>query len=459
MDMRSVVFILLMVSGALSARAQEHLNKSSSLFRFVRTEQVTPDANFLIGGFVKVGYVPFTGKLVANFGTRFSKPFEGSWKGHAFKEYNLDMQPTGRSGALNDEIGDSGGLIVDNSFFDVSQHREGDSAGWRIIKYDAVTWTKIVDIFFALDRPRENDGDQMVTFVNGQLDISSQYTSYGGPPPPDMGGDTHHQFFSLDLEFRNRRILSDVPHINGSSMIFVDGFYYFVAASAFSGDLIMMKYDADWHYLGMKELIKQAHWSMGIAFNGQLFFVSYLDTRQNTEPGFFPYYPNVHLAAFDRNWNLREDIAVTGYAPRDSMFTGRPSLLIHGNRLYVSYDVVPLPEDLTRIEGFVSMYEIAPFTHSDEGSGILPENNQLEQNYPNPVISSTQISFAITKRQMVTLKLFDLFGREVSCWLNEIRVPGRHSMTVKLDGLPGGFYFYKLEAGSFTATRKLILLD
>jgi len=42
----------------------------------------------------------------------------------------------------------------------------------------------------------------------------------------------------------------------------------------------MMKYDAGWHFLGMKELIKQAHWPMGVVFNGELFFVSYLDTRQ-----------------------------------------------------------------------------------------------------------------------------------------------------------------------------------
>jgi len=97
--MRLAFIIPLMFCSLLTARAQEHRVKSASLFRFIRTEQVTPDANFLIGGFVKVGYVPFTGNLVVNFGTRFTHPFEGSFKGHAFKEYDLDMQPTGRSGA------------------------------------------------------------------------------------------------------------------------------------------------------------------------------------------------------------------------------------------------------------------------------------------------------------------------------------------------------------------------
>ncbi len=457
--MRPAFVIPLMLCSFLTAKAQENGVKASSMFRFIRTEQVTPDANFLIGGFLKVGYVPFTGNLVLNFGTRFTQPFEGSFQGHAFKEYDLDMHPTGRSGALNDEIGDSGGLLIDNAYFDVSQHREGDTAGWRIIKYDAVTWTKTKDIFFPLDMPRENDGDQMVAFINGQIDISSQYTSYGGPPPPDLGGDSHHQFFSLDLEFRNRRILSEVPHINGASMIFVDGFFYFITASAFSGDLIMMKYDADWHYMGMKELIQQAHWSMGVAFNGELFFVSYLDTRQNTPPGFFPYYPNVHLAAFNRDWDLVEDLAVTDYSPQDSLFTGRPSLLLHGNRLYVSYDVVPLPEDLTKIEGFVSMYEIMPVSSNDQDYRLPPDCCLLDQNFPNPVINSTQISFTIAERQQVTLKLYDLSGREIACWLNQVKLQGRHSVKVDLTDLPRGFYFYTMQAGSFIASRKLVVLD
>jgi hypothetical protein len=68
----------------------------------------------------------------------------------------------------------------------------------------------------------------------------------------------------------------------------------------------------------------------------------------------------VHLAAFDRAWNLIEDVAVTNYSSTDQQFTGRPWVLLHGNKLYVAYDDVPLPEDLEKIQAFVSIYELNP---------------------------------------------------------------------------------------------------
>jgi hypothetical protein len=51
---------------------------------------------------------------------------------------------------------------------------------------------------------------------------------------------------------------------------------------------------------------------------------------------------NIHLAAFDQDWNLLEDVAVTDYEFKDSVQTWRPWILLHGSRLYVSYDVVPI---------------------------------------------------------------------------------------------------------------------
>jgi hypothetical protein len=345
--------------GSQPGRTQE----KSGLFKFVGTVQVTPDATFLNGGFVRINYVSSTDRFAVVFGTRFAQPTGGCMGGgHAYKEYTLEMQETGQSGVLNCEGGDSGGVMAEDVYYDVSMHAEGESQGWRIITYDAVTWATLADLFFPLDSPREGNGDMMVAFVNGQLDVSSGYTSYGGPPPPEQGAETHHQFFSTDLEFQGKQILDDIPHIGGSALIEVDGIIYFITATAYTGDLIVMTYDENWQYLGMKELIKQAHWSTGVAYDGQRFYVAYLDTRQRTEPGFFPYTPNVHLAAFDQEWNLVDDVAVTRYGFQEAM-TGRPWVLLHGNRLYVSYDAVLLDpvthaENLDQIQGFVSIYEL-----------------------------------------------------------------------------------------------------
>ena len=127
---------------------------------------------------------------------------------------------------------------------------------------------------------------------------------------------------------------------------------------------IRAQYDKDWKYLGMKELRKQAHFSEGVAFDGQRFYISYLDTSQRTHPGFWPFYPNVHLAAFDRNWNLVEDVTVTNYTAANNVTTGRPWLLLHGNRVYVSYDVTQRDVNnknmdiLDSIQAYVAVYEL-----------------------------------------------------------------------------------------------------
>jgi hypothetical protein len=103
-----------------------------------------------------------------------------------------------------------------------------------------------------------------------------------------------------------------------------------------------MKYDSDWNYLGMKDLIPQAHWSQGLLSDRRYFYVAYLDTNlrnpENPEI-FFPVYPNVRLAVFDRNWNLMHIENVTDFARSDNKKGGRPWVILHGDSLYVSYDV------------------------------------------------------------------------------------------------------------------------
>jgi len=103
------------------------------------------------------------------------------------------------------------------------------------------------------------------------------------------------------------------------SMAFVDGITYYVASTSYTGDMLVMRYDENWNYLGSKVLIEQVHFPTGMAFDEQRFYVAYLNTSQRNDTLFFPCYPNVHLAAFDREWNLLDDVAVTGYVPSENM--------------------------------------------------------------------------------------------------------------------------------------------
>jgi hypothetical protein len=135
----------------------------------------------------------------------------------------------------------------------------------------------------------------------------------------------------------------------------------------------MMKYDSDWQYLGMKTLRQEAHWSQGMVFDGEYFYVAYLDTSQRTLPTFFPVYPNVHLAVFDRNWDLVHDRIVTNFTRSDNKMGGRPWVILHGNRLYVSYDVDAVnsttQEEEAKWQAYVSIYEImAPTDLNQDGT-------------------------------------------------------------------------------------------
>lgn len=99
-------------------------------------------------------------------------------------------------------------------------------------------------------------------------------------------------------------------------------------------------------------------------------------------------------------------------------------------------------------------------------SSITISDYSLSQNYPNPFNPTTTIKFSVpsvetfhgTSLQHVALKVYDLLGREVSTLVNEEKAPGIYE--VKFDGinLPSGVYFYRLQAGSYSQTKKLILM-
>ncbi len=88
----------------------------------------------------------------------------------------------------------------------------------------------------------------------------------------------------------------------------------------------------------------------------------------------------------------------------------------------------------------------------------LPNKVQLMQNYPNPFNPATTFSFTLPSQSLVSLKVYDALGREVAVVLFEEMPAGTYSRQWNAAGLPSGIYFYRLSAGSFAETRKLVLL-
>jgi hypothetical protein len=87
-----------------------------------------------------------------------------------------------------------------------------------------------------------------------------------------------------------------------------------------------------------------------------------------------------------------------------------------------------------------------------------PSQYNLEQNYPNPFNPTTTISFSLPSKSFVTLRIFDILGREVAIIVSEEMSAGNYSHQWNAATMSSGIYFYCLKAGSFTETKKLILI-
>jgi hypothetical protein len=90
--------------------------------------------------------------------------------------------------------------------------------------------------------------------------------------------------------------------------------------------------------------------------------------------------------------------------------------------------------------------------------GVAPKDYALSQNYPNPFNPSTNIKFELPKSSDVKLSVYDVLGREVSVLVNERRNAGVHEVKFDAAGLSSGVYFYRMQAGSFVVTKKLLLI-
>jgi photosystem II stability/assembly factor-like uncharacterized protein len=104
---------------------------------------------------------------------------------------------------------------------------------------------------------------------------------------------------------------------------------------------------------------------------------------------------------------------------------------------------IPLSEAITSV----------PPSHQD-----VPLHFNLGQNYPNPFNPVTTISFTLPSKSIVSLKVFDLIGREVATIVSEEMSVGNHSKQWNASKFSSGIYFYRLQSGSYTETKKLLLL-
>lgn len=97
-------------------------------------------------------------------------------------------------------------------------------------------------------------------------------------------------------------------------------------------------------------------------------------------------------------------------------------------------------------------------TDVEQDQSAIPNEFSLMQNFPNPFNPSTVIKYTLPIRSMVSLTLYNVLGREVTTLVNEVKEAGKYDIDFNGSSLTSGVYFYRLQAGSFVQTRKMILL-
>lgn len=337
-------------------------------------ETVKVNEGYATAAFVRAFWSESKGRIVVTFGTGdYTKVQQGlpggcaeARMGYAYREFTAEMEDAGTTGYFVDfpqscAAGDSASVMVGDDYYFLGGAMGGPGV-WRLRRFDA-NWQETGSVDIRLDEPTEAMNDQMLAYAGGQLIASSLYVEGGigaGPldqrkTDPTKGEATFQKLVTKDLKLAGERVLDDVPHINGSSLVEVDGVYNLVTSRAFFGELLVLRYDREWNFLQEKQLADWGQWAQGAIYDNGRYYVTYIDTSVKGAS-------NVVLGVYDKNWDLVSSTPVTSYGPESHKGAGRPSLMKHGNRLYVSYDVESFtPRERAENkdwQGYVTVFEM-----------------------------------------------------------------------------------------------------
>lgn len=150
-----------------------------------------------------------------------------------------------------------------------------------------------------------------------------------------------------------------------------------------------------------------------------------------------------------RDGNVVANIATQGNGATGHNYSWIDNAVLNG-RTY-TYNLVSVDVDGTR-------HDLATETATPSVNGTLPNDYALAQNFPNPFNPTTEISFNILEAGIVTLKVYNLVGQEVATLVNGSIEAGAHTVAFDAANLTSGIYLYRLEAGSFSAEKKMVLM-
>jgi hypothetical protein len=145
------------------------------------------------------------------------------------------------------------------------------------------------------------------------------------------------------------------------------------------------------------------------------------------------------------------DVDVTGLAGGSALLVASGFLNPATNQNGPAFGVLIVLADGTSFLAPVS-------TSIEEGTSSLPSRFELKGNYPNPFNPTTNISYSVPTNSEVRLAVYDMLGRQVATLVNGLQAPGTYTVSFDATNLSSGMYLYRLQAGSFTQTQKMMLV-
>ncbi|MCJ7555224.1 MAG: T9SS type A sorting domain-containing protein, partial [Ignavibacteriaceae bacterium] len=158
-----------------------------------------------------------------------------------------------------------------------------------------------------------------------------------------------------------------------------------------------------------------------------------------------------------------DDLWITSISPSQSLPEILPGVIVSSGNFYVRVDST-FPGQfnfnfLVSVDGWPYWSDSAKVIVTGiEDEKQVPLTFRLEQNFPNPFNSFSVIKYSIPNSSKVIIKVFDVLGTEIETLINEEKPLGTYELNWNAANLPSGVYFYRLQAGDFVQTRKMILL-
>lgn len=182
--------------------------------------------------------------------------------------------------------------------------------------------------------------------------------------------------------------------------------------------------------------------SMTSSVSGNNVTLNWITATEKNNYGF-----DIERSADEQNWSVVGFVSGKGTTAMNTEYSFVDSKLAPGTYNY----------RLKQID-FDGTFKYYSFSESIQIG--LPETFELSQNYPNPFNPSTIINYNIPQAGLVTLKVYNVLGKEVATLVNEKKDAGRYNVELNATklGMGSGVYFYTLESGSFKSTKKMIMI-